>query len=121
MRPDEWTLNYLLNSYAAFYAENEDAYRAGDINGSTCITNQEKYLDLYINALYIVFEKEELEGATIWVVEMFNKKIENGEFTSYDGTGCYLNKEGNEISGYINWNHPDNYPKRAVYVAWWNK
>lgn len=120
MRPEEWTLNYLLNSYAAFYAENEDAYRAGDINRSTYITNQEKYLDLYINALYIVFEKEELKYATIWPVEVFNKKIENGGFTSYDGIGCYLDKDGNEIPGYINWSHPNNYPKRAVYIAWWS-
>ena len=121
MRPDKWTLYYLLNSYAAFYAKNEDAYRAGDINGSTCINNQEKYSDLYIKALYIAFEKKELENATIWLVEAFNERIEDGGFNSYDGSGCYLDKDGNEIPGYINWSNPDDYPEGAVYIAWWNK
>ena len=53
-------------------------------------------------------------------VENFIKEQECGCFISYDGTGDYVDFDGNEL-GPVNWNNYHNYPKGTVFVAWYNK
>lgn len=53
-------------------------------------------------------------------VENFIKEQECGGFIAYDGTGYYIDFDGNEL-GHINWYNFYDYPEGTVFVAWYNK
>lgn len=52
-------------------------------------------------------------------IDMFCEWVNAGTITPYDGTGHYLDYEGNKVEGYI---FDEFYcPENAEFVAWYNK
>ena len=64
--------------------------------------------------------KEQFSYGDLMLVETFNKYARSGYLIPYDGVGCYVDFNGNEL-GDINWFNIEDYPKEAVFVAWYNK
>ena len=64
--------------------------------------------------------KEQFSYGDLIPIETFNKYARSGYLIPYDGIGCYVDFNGNEL-GDINWNFIENYPKETVFVAWYNK
>lgn len=119
-RPDNWAIRHVLDNYAAMYYENEDKYMAGDINFSQYDDIKEKNVKTAIQAMRLVFTNNNYSFGDLMPVECFIDSVISGYFTSWDGTGYYVDFDGNEL-GYVNWDDPEDYPEDTVFVAWYNK
>ena len=118
--PNDWTIRSILENYAAKYFQNEDHYIAGDINFEKYDNIREKNIKLAIQAMKLIFTKEDYSYCDLMPVEHFVDSVMFGYFTPYDGMGCYITFDGTEL-GSINWDNPEAYPEETVFVAWYNK
>lgn len=118
--PDEWTLRYLFQGYheevRALKAENHK----GHIDFATMYDQQEKLEDKYIQMTRLAFTKSTLSFGDLMTIETFIKHQKCKGLISYDGSGSYLDWNGNELGG-INWSDYNKYPEGTVFVAWYNK
>lgn len=118
--PNDWTIRSILENYAAKYFQNEDHYIAGDIDYKEYDNIREKNIKLAIQAMKLIFTKEDYSYCTLMSIEHFIDSVMFGYFTPYDGMGCYITFDGTEL-GSINWDNPETYPEETVFVAWYNK
>jgi hypothetical protein len=119
--PEDDTIHYSLDIMFEQIKNLYLSYTAGDISASDYYTKYHKYLDIYTQAMKLLFSRPLLSFCTLFPVEQFAEAVENGDFVSSDGTGDYLDFEGNDLEVPINWNYPFDYPDKAVFVAWYNK
>jgi hypothetical protein len=119
--PEDDTIHYSLEVMFEQIKNLYLSYTKGDISAGEYYTKHHKYLDIYTQAMKLLFSKPELSFCDLMPVEQFAEAVENGGFTSYDGVGDYLDFEGNDLEVPINWNYPFDYPDKAVFVAWYNK
>ena len=118
--PEDESIEYLLHQYASLFKENEDAYNAKDISFKEYYDAEEKYRNLYVQAIKLIFSKSNLSYCDLMPLDYFISCAKCGSFIPYDGTGYYVDAEGNEL-GYINWYNIADCPENAVYIAWYNK
>ena len=113
---DDWTIKTLLHQY------HTDRYniRQTNLDLPEIWEKEEELNKLYTQATRLIFSKKEFSFGELMTVENFIKEQECGCFISYDGTGDYVDFDGNEL-GPVNWNNYHNYPKGTVFVAWYNK
>lgn len=81
---------------------------------------QKQLEDKYIQMARLAFSKPALSFGEILTIEIFVQYQKDGSFISYDGSGYYLDWEGNELGG-INWSDYNKYPEGTVFVVWYNK
>jgi hypothetical protein len=118
--PNNETIRSILENYAAKYFQNEDHYIAGDIDFKEYDNIREKNIKLAIQAMKLIFTKEDYSYCDLMPIERFVNFAMSGYFIPYDGVGYYVTFDGAEL-GSINWDNPEDYPKEAVFVAWYNK
>lgn len=118
--PDKDTLKYFLSNVHEELAEIERQNAKGEIIFSDCYEKQSELLDLFAQGLKLIFTNEHLSYGDLMLVEMFNTCARSGGFIPYDGSGYYIDFNGNEL-GSINWYNIEDYPEEAVFVAWYNK
>lgn len=118
--PDEWTLRYLFRGYHEERRALKTENRKGHIDFPTMYEQQEKLEDKYIQMTRLACTKSILSFCDLMTVETFIKYQKSKCFISYDGSGNYLDWEGNEL-GSINWSNYDQYPEGTCFVAWYNK
>ena len=118
--PDNWAIRSILENYATEYYQNKDNYIAGDIDFNKYDNIKEENIKLAIQAIKLIFTKRDYSYCTLMSIEHFIDSAMSGHLTSWDGTGCYVDFEGNEL-GYINWDNLEDYPKETAYIAWYNK
>lgn len=80
----------------------------------------EKALKLYEQAFKVLATAEACKYGELFIVDEFRTDQKYGLFTPYDGSGVYLDWDGNKLDG-VNWSKPYSAPDRAVFVAWYNK
>lgn len=118
--PGQWTLRYLFQNYhkerRALKAEN----RKGHIDFATMYDQQVKLEDKYVQMTRLAFTKSILSFGDLMTIETFIKHQKSKGLISYDGSGNYLDWDGNEL-GSINWSDYNKYPEGTVFVAWYNK
>ena len=117
---DEWTLKYLFQGYYEDWRKLKTEHRKNHINFSTFYDKKEELGKKYAQMTRLAFSIDRLAFSYLTTAENFTAQIKDGSFVSYDGTGYYLDWDGNEL-GHINWRNPDKWPDKAVFVAWYNK
>ncbi len=120
INPDQWTLRHLFRDYHEERRALKTENRKGHIDFATMYDQQEKLEDKYIQMTRLVFTKSTLSFGDLMTIETFIKHQECKGLISYDGSGYYLDWEGNELGG-INWIDYNKYPEGTVFVAWYNK
>ena len=118
--PDQWTLRYLFQDYHDERRALKTENRKGHIDFLTMCDQQEKLEDKYIQMTRLAFTKSILSFGELMTIETFIKHQKNKCLISYDGSGSYLDWDGNEL-GSINWSDYNKYPEGTVFVAWYNK
>lgn len=117
---DEWTIKMLFHQYHEDMRALKREHRKQHIDFITLYDKQEELDKLYTQATRLIFSKKEFSFGELMTVENFIKEQECGGFISYDGTGYYVDFDGNEL-GYVNWYDYHKYPEGTVFVAWYNK
>ena len=120
MQPDKWILKHLFRDYHDERRALKTENRKGHIDFSTMYDLQEKLEEKYIQMTRLAFTKSNLSFGELMTIETFIKCQKNGSFISYDGSGYYLNWEGDELGG-INWGNYNEYPRDTHFVIWYNK
>ena len=118
--PDKNTLKNFLFSVHEELAELERQNAKGEIVFSDYYKKQEELLNSFAQGLKLIFTNKQLSYGDLMLVEMFNICARSGGFIPYDGSGYYIDFNGNEL-GSINWYNIENYPKETVFVIWYNK
>lgn len=118
--PDQWTLRHLFQDYHEERRALKTENRKGHIDFATMYDRQEKLEDKYIQMTRLAFTKSILSFGDLMTIETFIKHQKSKSLIPYDGSGDYLDWEGNEL-GSINWSNYDKYPEGTVFVAWYNK
>lgn len=118
--PDIEKIKNILYSYHESIENTKKSLNNQKIDASEFNKKVVEYETLYAQAIKLLFTKEELSYADIFLKEEFFLCATNGGIISYDGDGCYVDFDGNEL-GDINWNNLNDYPEATVYVAWYNK
>ena len=117
---DEWTLKYLFRDYHEERRKLKEEHRKNHIDFMTLYEKQEELEKKYSQMVRLAFSKDALSFSYLTTAERFTAQVKDGSFVSYDGTGRYLDWDGNELD-YINWRNPDKWPENTVFVAWYNK
>lgn len=117
---DEWAIEMLFHRYHDDMQALKQEQQKQQIDFITFYKRQEELDKLYTQAMTLVFTKKELSFGELMTVENFIKEQQRGSLIPYDGTGYYIDFNGNEL-GYVNWNNFYKYPAEAVFVAWYNK
>lgn len=120
INPGEWTLRYLFRNYHEERRALKTENRKGHIDFSTMYDLQEKLEEKYAQMTRLVFSNKRLSFGDLMTIETFIKCQEDGSFVSYDGSGYYLDWDGNEL-GSVNWRNYNQYPDNTAFVAWYNK
>lgn len=120
INPDQWTLRCLFRDYHVERRTLKEENRKGHIDLVTLYDQQEKLEDKYIQMTRLAFSKDKFSFGTLMTIKTFLKYQEDASFVMYDGSGNYLDWEGNEL-GSINWSDYNKYPEGTVFVAWYNK
>lgn len=102
------------------YHEDMRVLKQQHIDFITLYNKQEELDKFYTQATKLIFSKEEFSFGELMTVENFVKEQESGGFISYDGTGYYIDFDGNKL-GQVHWHNFYNYPEGTVFVAWYNK
>lgn len=89
-------------------------------DGFTYYEDREPLYQKYIQMLKLVFTRHELSFGTLMTIDNFIDCQKSGGFISYDGSGYYLDFDGNRL-GSINWHDFNDYPEGTKFVAWYNK
>ena len=118
--PNDETIRSVLENYAIKYFQNEIHYIAGDTNYKECNDIKEKNIKLAIQAIKLIFTKEDYTYCDLMPIEHFVDSAVSGYFIPFDGVGYYVAFDGTEL-GIVNCDDPRVYPKEAVFVAWYNK
>ena len=118
--PSRWTLKHLFQDYHEERRALKTENRKGYIDFATMYDQQQKLEDKYIQMTRLAFTKSVLSFGDLMTIETFIKCQKNKSLIPYDGSGDYLDWEGNEL-GNINWSNYNQYPKGTVFVAWYNK
>ena len=101
-KPDDWAIKNILNCYAATKKENEKKYYdTQEIDIIEFDKNKEEYEKLYIQAMRLVFTNDNYTYGDLYLFDVFIDAVINGYFIPYDGTGYYVDFDGNKL-GYIN-------------------
>lgn len=119
--PEDDTLQYSLDSMFEQIKKLYISYTGGDMSYRDYHTKHTVYLCTYAQAMKLLFSKPELSFCTLMPIEEFVEIVEDGGINQYDGTGDYLDFDGNDLNEPINWNYPSDYPDKAEFVAWYNK
>lgn len=117
---DEWTIKMLFHQYHEDMRVLKREHRKQHIDFITLYNKQEELDKLYTQATRLIFSKKEFSFGELMTVENFIKEQECGGFIAYDGTGYYVDFDGNEL-GHVNWYDFHDYPEGTVFVAWYNK
>lgn len=120
INPDQWTLRYLFQYYYEERRALKEENRKGRIDFATMDNRQEELENKYIQMTRLAFTKSILSFCDLMTIETFIEYQESKCLISYDGSGYYLDWEGNEL-GSINWSNYNKYPEGTVFVAWYNK
>lgn len=119
-KPDDWTIFSVFEGYNYLIKKNQEDYENDDINMTEYYSNQEEYRKLSIQAMRLIFTKEEFEYGDLMIFDVFIDCVIDGSFTPYDGVGYYVAFDGTEL-GAINWDNPEDYPKETAFIIWYNK
>ena len=117
-KPDFYTIATILKQFhngmkgAERVAAEDKSYSEFDA--------REKLHKLCEQMIYLAYTNEKYSFADLYIVEAFSEMQWHGLFNCCDGDGYYLDFDGNELDS-INWYEPEDYPKDAVFVAWYNK
>ena len=107
MKLEDWTIRRILSEYVDAINQSEDReYVARTKN-------------IYTQMIQLLFRKQPVCGE-LMTVEHFALECECGSFNNYDGFGYYLDWDGNEI-GTVNCDMANCWPKKAMFVDWYNK
>lgn len=118
--PDEYTIRTILEAYNSLCKEAKKQYDKNEIKINLYEDLTEEYLKISVQAIKLIFTKPEYSYADLMPFDYFINCVIEGYFTSYDGTGYYIDFNGNKLD-YINWDNPEDYPEETVFIAWYNK
>ena len=127
---DPFTIGWLYDNYHRAMDKIEEDYKNGGytevVDGLTMNDWNTYYADkeytrkVYIQAMTLVTSIEKLSFAYFVPAEVFIEQAYQGCFTGYDGSGYWVDWDGNEI-GRFSFSAGAKMPDDAVFVAWYNK
>ena len=119
--PDDiYKIKNMLYSYHELVENLKTALNNEKIDVPTFNKKAVEYETLYAQAIKLLFIKEELSDADIFLKDEFFLCAAHGGVIPSDGDGIYIDLYGNKV-GDINWYDFSDCPQETVFVAWWNK
>ena len=79
--------------------------------------------DPYKQAAHAMLITTKIGFGDCYPIDMFIENVRDGNFIDYDGSGYFVNAEGNKISSImcnVKWLQ-DNIPEDAKFIMWFNK
>ena len=117
LREKDFAIRCLLNS---FYSTIKKLEPLKEKDWNKHNEEYEKALKLYEQAFKVLATAEACKYGELFTVDEFRTDQKYRLFTPYDGSGVYLDWDGNKLDG-VNWSKPYSAPDKAVFVAWYNK
>lgn len=118
---NEWTIKFLYKNYQQKMDSIEWDYHTDKYEDYSQYQNDKKYYEeKYVQAMRLIFSKQNLSFGYFAVAEDFIEQAYDGIFTASDGIGYWVDWDGNKIEPF-SFSAGAKRPKDAVFVAWYNK
>lgn len=117
-RPEDFKISCILEQYHYSLKKLEEikkenvAYDFSD--------DKEELQKLCGQLIYLAYTRDTFFWAEFFLIDMFIEIVENGVFNEFNGTGYYIDFNGEKL-GMINWNNIKDYPEDTAFIVWYNK